>query len=65
MGIKSEELCTDNNPKGGFMKKTFVMFFLLGLMVSCASQQDRSLSSVDEPFSHKDEVKHEMRGSYR
>ncbi|GEM_PF-3617291 len=38
----------DINPEGGPMKKTFVMFFLLGLMVSCASQQERSVSSIDE-----------------
>ena len=50
------------------MKKTFVMFFLLGLMVSCASQQERSVSSVKEDVETMKKYDHphyETRGSYR
>ena len=29
------------------MTKTIALFFVLGLMVSCASQHERSVSSID------------------
>jgi hypothetical protein len=42
-----EEWTTSHH--GGLMAKTLALFFVLGLMVSCASHHhDRSISSVDK-----------------
>ena len=47
---KSDEMGTRSNPfLEALMAKTFALFFVLGLMVSCASYHNqRSISSVDK-----------------
>ncbi len=47
---KSEEVGTRSNPfLEALMAKTLAFFFVLGLMVSCASyHNERSISSVDK-----------------
>lgn len=46
------------------MAKTLALFFVLGLMVSCASHHnDRSISSVDQY--EKDHGFHDQQGRFR
>jgi hypothetical protein len=46
-----------------FMAKTLALFFVLGLMVSCASHHhDRSISSVDKAEAEAGFRRYEMRG---
>jgi hypothetical protein len=46
-----------------FMAKTLALFFVLGLMVSCASHHhDRSISSVDKAEAEAGYRHQEMRG---
>ena len=47
------------------MKKTFALFFLLGLMVSCASNQERSVSSIGEQDSYEHKPHFEPRSMNR
>jgi hypothetical protein len=47
-----------------FMAKTLALFFVLGLMVSCASHHhDRSISSVDKAEAEAG-FRYDMKGGY-